>query len=260
MISGLHECQTVDLNTNPRSPRTSVVACLGSSSTAAKGSYDWIADLRSRPANASIRFFNFGVGGDLAWNALARLPGVIGCNPDKVIVLIGANDALVRASRKLRRFLSTWKRFPQEPSSAWFEENLRRIVREITRETSAKIALSSLGPIGEDLDSQHPFQQLINNLIRDYSAIIQRVAHDEGAKYIPFSERLGEEIRKSPPHAFAGLKIISMYRDAFRLLVLRSTVDEIAQSNGWQFHTDGIHLNSRGGKILANLVQDFIND
>jgi hypothetical protein len=28
---------------------------------------------------------------------------------------------------------------------------------------------------------------------------------------------------------------------------------------GWQFHVDGLHLNSRSGKILANLVQEFVS-
>ena len=53
-------------------------------------SYDWIADLQSRPQNASIRFVNLGVGGDPAYSALKRLPQVIQCRPDKVVVLIGA--------------------------------------------------------------------------------------------------------------------------------------------------------------------------
>jgi hypothetical protein len=30
--------------------------------------------------------------------------------------------------------------------------------------------------------------------------------------------------------------------------------------NGWRFHTDGIHLNSRGGIIVADLVQEFIDN
>lgn len=28
--------------------------------------------------------------------------------------------------------------------------------------------------------------------------------------------------------------------------------------NGWNFHSDGIHLNSAGGRIVANLVQEFM--
>jgi hypothetical protein len=29
--------------------------------------------------------------------------------------------------------------------------------------------------------------------------------------------------------------------------------------NGWRFHTDGVHLNSRGGMLAADLVQGFLD-
>jgi hypothetical protein len=50
-----------------------------------------------------------------------------------------------------------------------------------------------------------------------------------------------------------------MYRDAFHLLVLRWSVERIAERNGWRFHTDGIHLNTRGGRIVADTVQEFVS-
>jgi hypothetical protein len=30
--------------------------------------------------------------------------------------------------------------------------------------------------------------------------------------------------------------------------------------NGWRFHTDGVHLNSRGAMIVADHVQEFIDE
>ena len=69
-----------------------VIACLGESLTKGEVSYDWVADLQSRPQNASIRFVNLGVGGDHTYNALQRVSQVIQCHPDKVVVLIGAGD------------------------------------------------------------------------------------------------------------------------------------------------------------------------
>jgi lysophospholipase L1-like esterase len=236
----------------------SVIACLGSSATAAKGSYDWIADLKSRPENAASRFFNFGVGGDLAYHALQRLPTVARCNPAKVVVLIGGNDVLVRASRKLRRLLGAWKRLPQEPSPEWFEENLRRIVHRVKFRLGARLALCSLQPMGEDPESQNSLQKLLNQLVHDYSGIIQGVAREEGAAYIPFYEGLSDAIRVSPGQALTDISISSMYRDAFRHVVLHWSLDEVAARNGWRFHTDGIHLNTRGGRLLADLVQQFV--
>ena len=29
--------------------------------------------------------------------------------------------------------------------------------------------------------------------------------------------------------------------------------------NGWEFHIDGIHLNSKGGRILVEVVQQFLD-
>ncbi|HTZ90620.1 MAG TPA: hypothetical protein VMA71_09770 [Alloacidobacterium sp.] len=65
--------------------------------------------MERNPRNRRFRFHNFGVGGDLAYNALRRLPGLIACCPDKVVVWIGSNDALALVSPKVQRFLSNLK-------------------------------------------------------------------------------------------------------------------------------------------------------
>ena len=73
--------------------RRETVACLGSSSTGGKGqAFDWIAELRARPRNAQVKFENFGVGGDLAYNALKRLPAVLACRPGKVVGWVSRMD------------------------------------------------------------------------------------------------------------------------------------------------------------------------
>ena len=70
------------------------VACLGSSTTASKGTYNWIDELAKRPQNSRFRLVNFGVGGDLSVNIAKRLDPVVRVAPDRVIVLIGTNDIL----------------------------------------------------------------------------------------------------------------------------------------------------------------------
>jgi len=54
------------------------------------------------------------------------------------------------------------------------------------------------------------------------------------------------------------LSILHFYRDAFRTLVLGKSSDEVARLNGWEFRTDGVHLSSHGGLIVANLVESFV--
>jgi lysophospholipase L1-like esterase len=255
-----------DLSSAPGSPsslinaKPAIMACLGSSSTAGKGqAYDWIGELKRRPRNKGISFLNFGVGGDLAYNALQRLPAVLSCHPTKVVVLIGGNDVLALVSKTARRFFRIAKRLPTEPSPEWFREDLRAIARQLKIEVPAAIALCSLPPIGEDPASADPFQRELNRRIEEYSASIREIAREEFVGYLPVYERMLGQIVAAPGRAYTSFRFLPFYRDAFHVLVLHKTPDEVAQLNGWQLHTDGVHLNSRGGMIVADLVQEFID-
>jgi len=237
------------------------VACLGASSTAGKGqAFDWIGALRRRPANAHVRFVNLGVGGDFAGDTLRRVPQVIACRPDCVILWVGGNDVLAalspgfdRAARLLR------KTVPRPPSPLAFADAVAATVRALKAGTAARLALCSLAPVGEAPDATEPFQAAVNRRVAEYSGIVAALARAENAAYIPVHEALSQEIRRAPGKEFTGFRFRPFYGDAFRTMVLRRHVDEIARNNGWRFHSDGMHLNSRGGMIVADLVQELID-
>lgn len=240
------------------------VACLGSSSTAAKGPYDWIRDLELRPENSDLRFLRFAAGGDLSYNALQRMPKLLSSNPDYVVTLIGGNDVIdsmpsESQSIYYKVMLRLTKRLPRKPSPSWFKENMNTISTELESETRAKIALVSLPPWGENLESTDPYQAELNRLFAQYNGILKELATTYNVAYIPFYERMVELIRASPGKSMTGFKILPFYRDIFRQYVLRKSNDEIEEMNGRKFHRDGIHLNSVSGKLLANLVQDFLD-
>jgi lysophospholipase L1-like esterase len=240
-------------------PGRAIVACLGASATDATGSYDWIRDLAQRPNNASLRFYRFAEGGDLAYNGLQRLPDIVKCQPDYVIILLGDNDVLALISTKVAQFDRLTKHLPSQPSPQWYRENIQAIVHRLRSDTTARIALCSLIPIGEDPGASNPFQAEANRRVEEYSAILKEIAHEEAVSYLPFYERIHELTLVSPGHAFTSFDFLPFYRDVFRQFVLRKSNDEIGRLNGWQFHRDGIHLNSRSGEILADLVQQFLD-
>jgi len=243
----------------PAQEQPRIIACLGSSSTAGKGqAFNWIETLQKRLGQKRFVLRNFGVGGDLAYNALQRLPNVIGSNPRKIVVLIVANDVLALVSAKVGRFYRVAKKLPRDPSPEWFRANLHAIAQGIKKSTSADLALCSLAPIGEDLDSMNPFQRELNIQIRRFSTIIQEVTADENIDYIGVYEAFVAQMKDSQRRAFSEIRFLPFYRDAFRTLVLRKSPDEVSRMNGWLFHTDGVHLNSRGGLIVADLVSTFI--
>ena len=237
------------------------VACVGSSTTASKGTYRWIAELESRPRNSRFRFVNLGVGGDLSFNIVRRLRRVIGTQPDRVIILIGTNDILASVFPNFRRIIRVWKGLPQEPTARRFEENLELITRRLRQETNARIGLSSLAPVGEDPHSKDAVQSRLNDLCAVYNGVIRDVSSREGTDYIEFYESFQDQLERSnTAKPFTRFSFPSFYRDYLvREMILRRSFDEISRINGWEFHIDGIHLNTRGGRILTEAVQQFLD-
>lgn len=186
------------------------MACLGSSSTAAQGqAFGWIDELAQRPRNRRFRFQNLGVGGDLAYNALQRVPSVIASRPNRVVILIGANDVLTMVSKNARQVLGGWmKHLPRDPSMEWFQENLETIVQRLTHRSSAQIALASLGPVGEDPNSTNPVQHQLNDRIAELSGIIKQTAVSHKTAYIPFYEKFHEQLLASAGKALTEFRFL----------------------------------------------------
>ena len=132
-------------------------------------------------------------------------------------------------------------------------------MRALEAGTAARLALCSLAPVGEAPDATEPFQAAVNRRVAEYSGIVAALARAENAAYIPVHEALSQEIRRAPGKEFTGFRFRPFCGDAFRTMVLRRHVDEIARNNGWRFHSDGMHLNGRGGMIVADLVQELID-
>jgi lysophospholipase L1-like esterase len=241
--------------------RSEIVACLGSSTTASRGTYKWIDELEKRPQNGRFRFVNLGVGGDLSFNTVRHLDRVIALRPDRVIVLIGTNDIMASVFPNFGRFVQVWKRLSEEPSPTRFEENLAIIVQRLHREANARVALSSLAPLGEEPGLCHPVQARLNDLIATYNYAIRKTASTEDTDYIPFYEAFQQRLAQTTTtKPFTRFSFASFYRDyLFREMILRQTFDEISRSNGWGFHIDGIHLNTKGGCILTETVQQFLD-
>jgi len=236
------------------------VACLGSSNTAGGAlAYDWVNELERRPRNHELEILNFGVRGDRVCDLLRRMPDVIATAPDKVIIWIGGVDVLAGLSPKARRLLALGRQPPEAPTAAGFHETLGAIVRRLKMGTEAAIGLCSLPPIGEDPEPVNAFQQALNDRITEYSAIIADVAHTERCAYIPVGEALAARIDGEPGRSYPGFHLLPLCRDAFRAVALRQSPDAIGDANGWRYHTDGLHLNTRAGLIAANLVQRFLD-
>jgi lysophospholipase L1-like esterase len=237
-------------------PAPAVVACLGDSITNGWFSFDWVGLLARRLGPAGYAFRNHGHNAALANNALRRLDAVVAARPQFVTVLLGTNDVNATMSERSRARYVRGNRLPQNPTLGWFRECLAAIVSGLRERTAARVALLSLPVLGEDLD--HP----ANRKTAEYSEVVREVAAAGGAAYLPLHERQREYLQKHPGPA--GLA----YRDGLGAVVgaaaqrylLRRSWDGIARRNGLRLTTDCIHLNSTGGGMVAELVEQFLRD
>ncbi|MBN6041115.1 GDSL-type esterase/lipase family protein [Amycolatopsis sp. 195334CR] len=216
---------------------TAKPAVVGAGASMTQGTLggDWIGALRGRPEFAGHEFVNAGHNGDTAADLLARLDAdVLACRPAAVLVLVGTND--VRAGTPLEQYRA----------------DLTAIADRLRTGTTARIALLSLPPLGEDLTTG------INQSLAGYNAVIQETATRTGVDYLPVHERLLELLgprEDRVPYDFSFPLALTV---ATRHYVLGQTWDDIARDGGRALLIDHVHLNDRGAARLTDVAAAWL--
>lgn len=238
-------------------PDKKIVVCAGDSITHGAVSINYVDILSRRLPAGNYAFVNAGINSNLAYNLKLRLNDIIKCNPDYITILIGTNDANASLSEGTMRRLMKVMNLPQKPDKEWFRSNLVEICEKLKTGTHARIALISLPPIGEDVNSE-AFKRSIK-----YSMIIKEIAQSYQLDYLPLNETMTTNIAargKKPSllHLHKGNTTSSLYKALLKHYVLRKSYDEISEENGFLYLTDLLHLNTRGATMVADLVQNFV--
>ena len=210
-----------------------IVVAAGASTTRGTLGADWVGTLRDR----GHRLVNAGVNGHTTADLLARLDtDVLACRPDAVTILIGANDVRDGVPPKTYR------------------ANLDAIVTRVRSGTTARIALLSLPPLGEDLDGE------LNVRLRDYNAAVEDVAGQPGVSYVPVHERMVDVLRQRGGEPTpSGFSFAVAYLAAAEHHLLGRDWDEVARGKGLHLLVDHLHLSDRGGAVVADLVGQWLS-
>lgn len=232
-----------------------IIVCIGDSITHGRVSYNYVDLLSQRLGSRGYTLINAGINSELAYNVLQRLDEVIRCEPDFITILIGTNDANASLSEANSLRAVKNMKLPKKPTAEWFRENLSGICTQLKSKTTAKIALLSLPPIGEDL------RDAAYTRTTSYSTIIREVALREGVAYLPLHETVTDYLKeqKHRPGLTYDKKWRSvMYKGIFLHILLGKSFDKISSSNGFLIVTDFLHLNSRGAEMVADLIEGFV--
>lgn len=238
---------------NPQDDRI-LLACLGDSITHGSISQNYIDNIIRHFADNQIAVVNAGINGDLAYNLLLRVDEVSQCDPQIITILIGTNDVNATLSDINLDYYMQKKKLPQKPDINWYEENLTKIVRKLKQNTQADIAVFTLPVLGEQLD------HVANQKAKQYSEIIKKVATQERLVYLPLNERQRrylEQYGKNTPSPL-GEKRNGTVKAIFHHYLLGKSYDAISRQNGLVLTSEGLHMNSKGAKMISDLAIEFI--
>ena len=226
------------------------VSCVGDSITRAQHSVDYLSLLGAGHRSGEVSARRFGVNGDFAYNLLQRLDEVVRAPADVITVLVGTNDARASLPGYPVEQVMRRKRLPTEPSAAWFQDCLGRIVERLSSTTDASIGLLSLPVLGHDLTAA-PAQAS-----REYSRMIAEIAAHRGVAYLPLHERQIEEIHRQNPVQipYEELTVTGHLGTTFQRKILRRSLETLSQRRGLLLTTDHIHQNGRGAALIAEVI------
>lgn len=228
------------------------VVCLGASIVRGRASVDFVQMLRERIPHRT--FVNAGVNGNVAWEVLQRLDDVIACGPREVVILVGTNDVQATLNPAAGDSARRSKGLPETPTVRWYEECLTQVVGQL-HGAGADVALCSLPPLGQDLEDA------ANARVREFNAAIARVAEAQRATYLPVYERLAALLASQA--ADAGPAWTGSWEPGVRSLaehfLLGRSFDEIAARAGFVLSPDGVHLDTTGAGIVADLAAEFLS-
>jgi lysophospholipase L1-like esterase len=239
-----------------RVPGEKVLVCIGDSITHGRVSVSYVDILRQVLADKNIEVVNAGINGETAWNVLKRVDDIAACNPDYITILIGTNDANGSFSEKVYKRQVKDQGLQQRPDKVFFRNNLEALCETLKKRTKAKIALLSIPIIGEE--PEHP---AFKNA-EEFSRIIRETATKEEVTYLPLNEVMTDLLVKSghrPKLSYSDEDYI-MYKSIARNFLLGQSFDRVSQIHGYYFLTDPLHLNGRGARVVALLIEAFINE
>jgi lysophospholipase L1-like esterase len=202
----------------------------------------------ARLGREDIDVLNAGVNGDLAWNVAQRAPAAVAWKPDVIFILAGTNDVLASLTESRARRYRRWKKLPQAPDAQFSRDGLSALFDAVR--TVPRVAVGTIPPLGEDLDSEACAR------VRSINEMIVRAATERGWAvadiYTVIAARIGSGGRPLPNRDHLVLSAV------LQRLVLRRSYESIARAHGFHALSDGIHLTEGSGDAAADVIASAI--
>lgn len=266
---GPHEC--VKRRRGDEKKKEPILVCLGDSLTHGACSANWVDTLKTEPRAATLEVVNAGQNSICTHTVLQeKVNHVVSCQPDYIFIMIGSNDAMaIYRDDWARQKVSDWN-LPERPTEDILIRNLTGILKALLEQTTAVIAISTLPPFGEDIDSSsNKVIQSINSRIKTLEYLfLGEIKNDtretERVSVIDVNSALWTEInksRKSTTRVTHSIDVFLPYAMVMGIMhcVLGMSWNTLTRLlTGNVVLSESLHLNEVGGDIVKNEVLTWL--
>jgi lysophospholipase L1-like esterase len=280
--NGPHEFVKQDNKRGKRDEDERVLVCLGDSLTHGACSANWVDDVvpsltkqlqKDIKTKTTLTVVNAGQNGICTHTVLhEKVNHVVACRPDYIFIMIGSNDAMAIyredwASERMHAWNLT-----EKPTEDVLIRNLTDTVKALLDQTTAVIAIATLPPFGENVNSaSNKIIQSINSRIKTLEYhFLGEIKSDSRettrVSVIDVNSALWAEInsqrsRKNtkPTHS---IDMFLPYATVMGILhcVFGLSWNALTRLSGNVVLCESLHLNEDGGSILRNEVVHWLMD
>ncbi|KAK1742866.1 hypothetical protein QTG54_006463 [Skeletonema marinoi] len=282
--NGPHEFVKQDEKKGKRDEDERVLVCLGDSLTHGACSANWVDDVgpyltqqlqNKDKTTVKVNVVNAGQNSICTHTVLhEKVYDVVACQPDYIFIMIGTNDAMaIYRDDWAQERMHTWS-LTEQPTEDVLIRNLTDTVKSLLDTTTANIAIATLPPFGENIDSDsNKIIQSINCRIKTLEYLflgeIRNTRRETGrVSVIDVNSALWAEIiRQRSSHNITKTThsidkflpyaiVMGMLHCVFGLswnLVTRLLTGNAVLS-------ESLHLNENGGCIVTNEVVKWLMD
>lgn len=215
----------------PRPAGKRVAVIFGASTIHGRVGIDALPAVRERLSEWEI--VNAGHNGDTCAQLLDRVEPVLACKPEAIVIETGGNDAL------------------RDLSCNDFRRDLAALIDRL-HDSGAHLGLCSFQVAGDDLTTA------VNRRIGEYAQVMSMLAAERKLGYLPLRERMTTELAAQPGGAAWNKNMAMVMSSILERHLLHRSVDEQARRRGFRFNPDGLHLNTRGSRLLSDLIADYL--
>ena len=213
------------------------IALIGDSLTEGRPGVSFFNILKEKFPN--ITFINLGKPGETVKSLHTRLLKTkLDIDYDLTFLWIGVNDVYSK--------LLSVQAQPVAKNHDEFKEYYEKVVKLVCG-SSKKVVTVSPTLVGENTDNA------TNNEIKDLKSLIQSVTHKQGnVSFLDIQSVFFSHLSKVTTSDYISIKVMRVMMDVL-IFKKPSTIDRLSKKRGLHLTLDGIHLNSAGAQIVAEM-------